>query len=301
MKKITMSRLGNHGRFANQIFQYMFLKVYAAKHHLEMETSPWIGENLFKIDPAPITSRLAEYYEPLKKTGQPEGPPWDEAVNRDFHGYAQYHTAWYRPYKRMIYDLLRVRSEVLDRLEPATHELHNAGRTTVGIHLRRGDYGRKIHYITPVQWYLDWLEKTWPTLNDPVLFIASEDRALVKEFADYHPVTSEALGIDLQNDPQPLYTYLREDRDNPLPHLMDFFPDFFFLAQCEILAIPNSTFSFIPAMLAPDLKQCWRSRLDTQAFEQIDPWDTTPLRYEMAEDYKHIEGVYLEHNPPHWP
>ena len=296
MKRITMSKLGMHGRFANQLFQYMFLHTYAAKHELEVQTSPWIGENLFEIEPAPITDKLANYYEPLHKTGEPKGPPEKEAINRDFHGYGQYHTSWFAPYESMIRRLFAEREEVMDRLDPASEKFHDAGYTTVGIHLRRGDYGRLIYYITPVQWYLNWLQVIWPLLDDPVLFVASEDRSLVDAFAAYKPFTTESLGVDLKNDPLSLYTYQRYDLDHPQPHLMDFFPDWSLLKDCEYLAIPNSTFSFVPAMLSHNLVRCWRSHLPTQGFREIDPWNTMPLEYHLCDDWKHIPGVCLEEN-----
>ncbi len=296
MKRITMSLLGNHGRFANQLFQYMFLHTYAVRHGLEVQTSPWIGENLFEIEPAPITDKLANYYEPLHKTGEPKGPPEKEAINCDFHGYGQFHTSWFKPGEGMIRRMFSVREEVMERLDPAIERFHKAGYTTVGIQLRRGDYGRLIHYITPVQWYLNWLQVIWPLLDDPVLFIASEDRSLVKEFAAYNPFTAESLGIDLKANPQPLYTYQRYDVNHPQPHLMDFFPDWYLLRECEYLAIPNSTFSFVPAMLSNYLVKCWRSHLPTQGFREIDPWNTTPMEYDLAEDHKDIPGVYLEKN-----
>ncbi len=296
---ITMSRLGGHGRFANSLFQYAFLHVYAKQHNLTVQNAAWVGEQLFNIPPAPITTKLTNYYEPLKPTGQPEGPPDDNAIDHDVHGYFQYHMSYYRPYREFVQGLFRPRENVLDRMAPAVQRFDALGKTRVGVHLRRGDYGQLMFYLTPVQWYLDWLKEYWPTLDNPVLFVASEDRALVDEFADYNPQTAESLGIDLQAKPLPTYDYLKHDLQNPQPHLLDFFPDWFLLTQCEYVLMPNSTFSFTAAMLSKRLRHCWRSNLPTQRFEEIDVWDTVPMTQDMAEDYKHIPGVCLEKNP-HW-
>ena len=44
---VRMSTLGYNGRFANQIFQYAYLKRYANQHGLRAECPPWIGNSLF--------------------------------------------------------------------------------------------------------------------------------------------------------------------------------------------------------------------------------------------------------------
>ena len=300
-KYITMSMLGRHGRWANQLFQYMFLHVYAKQHDLTVQTAPWVGEQLFDIEPAPITVKLPPYFERLFKSGEPFGPPTTGAIGRDFRGYAQYDINYFRPYRDFLRGLLRPTEALRDRMAPTVNRLDSLGQTRIGLHLRRGDYGRLIHYITPVEWYLDWLKVNWERFERPVLFVASEDRGLVDEFARYNPQTAESLGINLRAVPLPTYTYLECDLEDPEAHLLDFFPDFYLLTQCQHLLIPNSTFSFVAAMLSEHLEQCWRSDLPRQQFRRIDVWDTTPLTYETAEEYKHVPGVWLKHNPPHWP
>ena len=299
MRYITMTRLGTHGRFANSIFQYAFLRVYAMQHNLAVQTSEWVGEQLFNLQPSPVTMAL-----PAKAERRAAGafsqqlpPLGDEFVGKDFRGYAQYHTSYYRPYRDFLCDLFQPVESVRDRLAPAVARLDSLGRTRVGIHLRRGDYGQRIFYITPVQWYLDWLKENWSRLDDPVLYVASEDRELVNAFRDYDPQTAESLGVDLKSEPLAAYTYQDYDLQHRQAHLLDFFPDWYLLTWCEFLLIPNSTFSFTAAMLSPRLMSCHRSYLPTQRFRGIDPWDTTPLTYDLVEDYPEIEGVRTESNP----
>ena len=55
---ISMSSLGDLGRFGNQLFQYAFLKICAKKSNARMECSPWIGQTLFGLEDAPISKRL---------------------------------------------------------------------------------------------------------------------------------------------------------------------------------------------------------------------------------------------------
>jgi len=296
---ISMSLLGKYGRFANQLFQYAFLRTYAEQYNLTVQTAPWVGEDLFGIPPAPVTVPLPAYQE--KTVGgsiyKPIPPEGNEVVGHDFHGYAQHHTSYYRPHRHFIQKLFQPTTALRSRLWPAVDKLLGIGKTRVGIHLRRGDYGRLIHYITPVQWYLDWLREHWRTLDDPVLFIATEDRELANDFSDYDPVLAEDLGVNLQKDPLPAYTYLDHDMSTREPHQMDFYPDFWLLQNCEVLVTPNSTFSFMAGMLNPHLQQFYRSHLPTQTFVQLEPWDADPLTKDLAEDYPDIPGITAQTNP----
>jgi len=296
---ITMSSLGRCGRFANQVIQYAFLRVYALQHDLTVQNAPWVGEELFGIRPAPVTVKLPQYAEPHEGGVRPTALPDIRAVNRDFSGWAQYHTSFYRPHKKFLQGLFRPVIEIRQRMDMAVRRLGFQGRTRVGVHLRRGDYGQREFYITPVDWYLNWLDVNWMDLNDPVLFVASEDKSLVDEFADYDPQTTESLGVDLEAKPLRTYNYLARDLETREPHLLDFVPDWYLLTQCEYVLMPNSTFSFAAAMMSRRLQHAFRSDLPTQRFKEIDVWDTTPMTYELAEDFRHVPGVCLAENP-HW-
>ncbi len=263
---VTMSRLGYHGRWGNQICQYMGLQVFAKQHDLEVQTARWAGEHIFEIEPSPITEKLPIYCEPLHETGQPKGIPGKELIGHDFAGYFQVHTSYFAPHESLLRRMFTIRPDVLDRLQLAADRLRNLGRDVVGLHLRLGDYGRLIFYITPVQWYRNWLAAIWPLLDDPVLFIAAEDRSQVEAFADYNPQTAESLGVDMKAEPIEDYSYQQYDKDHPQPHTMQFMGDFFLLTQCRYLAIPNSTFSFAAAMFSERLRHCFRSDLPTQRF-----------------------------------
>ena len=55
---LTMSSLGQLGRFGNQIFQYAFLRICANESGATVECPPWIGQKLFGHADAPISRRL---------------------------------------------------------------------------------------------------------------------------------------------------------------------------------------------------------------------------------------------------
>ena len=298
---VSMSMLGRHGRFGNQLFQYAFLRLVARQFGATLEIPPWVGRPLFGLEDPPVSQNLPVYQEqwiggdPL---AGPVIPDLVDVLDHDFHGYAQFHTSWYRPHREFIRGLFQPTPEILDRVRRAARRLCAMGNPTrIGFHFRRGDYGRYIFYLTPVAWYRQWLEENWARFEDPVLFIATEDPAIVAEFADYGAVGIEQLGVELRQHPMPEYTYLDYDLLTRDPRAMDFYPEFYLLSQCDVLAIPNSTFSFTAAMLAENLRECWRSDLWTRRFVPIDPWDAHPLTHDKAEDFPDVPGIRSESNP----
>lgn len=283
---ITMRRFGRMGRFGNQIFQRMFCHVYARRHQLQVQLPPWVGNIIFGTRDYPVNRSLPDYVEPAMPDETPIAPRGAEVCNRDFVGWGQLHTSWYSEDREFILSLFRPAQIMQDRIMPAIERL--GGRTRVAIHLRRGDYGHGYFWITPVAWYLRKLEEIWPTLADPVLFIASEDRSLVKEFSRYDPKTTDDLGIELNKIPMTRYNYLGEDLRKRQPHLLDFAPDFFMLANSHVLLAPNSSFSFVAAMLNPSLRMMYRASLPAGDFEFTCPWNASPLLRDRIENFPHL-------------
>lgn len=263
---VSMGRLGQKGRFANQLFQYMFLKIYQRMHGLEVQLPPWIGNYLYGTDDPPITTELPRAFEnkgefapALAEALSPHAPPLKRL---DLAGYFQSHTRQYAPHRDFIERLFRPVGEAAAAGNLAVERLRDRGRTVFGIHLRRGDYvGRTSDspfYPAPTQWYLRWLEELWPRAEDPVLYIASDEPAtVVGDFASYHPVVAADLGVDL---PRAAY-----------------FIDYYMLCHADLLAISNSSFSFHAAMLNRRAAQFVRPDRLRQALVCFDPWDDLPL------------------------
>ena len=303
MSVVTMSQFGKYGRFGNQLFQYAFLKQYTALYpDCELQIPPWVGCYLFGLSDSPIQESLPKFVE----TGSEQWylystpPNSKELLDHNFHGYAQYHTSYFRPFQKEWRKLFTASPGIVERLKPATEKLLAETRPTVGIHLRRGDYGQFHFYITPVAWYLQCLAEL--NLKNPLLFIASETPSLAEEFrnAGYEVVTSESLGVSLNAEILPHYNYLEADKTVREPLQLDFYPDFHLLSQCSHLLMPNSSFSFAAAMLSKRDPTCYRSSLITGRFHRIDPWDDWPLQRDSVDDYSR-PGTYLEQNLPYWP
>ena len=256
---ITMSSLGRNGRFANQLFQYAFLKCYGRTHGQRVETPAWIGQKLFgHADPA-ISRSLPELRERsnlLTEALVPNAP--EPFRNVDFWGYFQYNTRYYAPQRDYFRSLFRPTPAVLAQVQPMVERLRRRGKTVVGLHLRRGDYGYEHFFVAPTAWYLEWLRGLWPTLEDPVLFIASDEPAKVlADFAEFQPITAKDLGA-------------------PLPGA-EFYPDFHLLTQCDALAISNSSFSFAAALLNERATIFARPHLPTAKLIPFNPWNSETI------------------------
>jgi hypothetical protein len=257
---ITVDQQGT-GRFGNEFFWYIFGKTYARRHGFELQSNPWMGNALFGASDPPIAQRLPYVFEPsehaVDDTIIPHAPvPF---ANVSFVGYFQYHTSYYAPDRDYIQSLVAPHPHFAATIGPGWARLRERGRTAVGIHIRRGDYGFLYFYRTPTQWYLDCLKKIWPGLDDPFLYIASDELdSVIDDFAEYAPVSATSLAP-------------------PLPE-HDFYRDFYALQHCDVLLIPNSTFSFAAAMSNRGLKASYRSLIPARGFTSFDPWDSKPLQ-----------------------
>lgn len=294
---VTMREFGQRGRFGNQLFQYTFLRLYADEHNCQLQLPPWVGNDLFGTIEPVITSDLKTYKGDSSGLSHGTPPAGDILINRNFLGYTHYHSSYYAPYCQQIREMFCPVPKVLRRLLPAVDKLRNVKKIIVGIHLRRGDYGRRIFAITPTSWYLRWLDKHYEALDRPQVFIATEDVSLVKDFAKYNPQTMETLEINLVKEPLANFNHLGWDIATHNVRAFDFYPDFYLLTQCNVILMPNSTFSFFAAMLAPRLKELWRSCLDAGEFIQVDPWNSCPLLRQHVKNYSHLEGIALPGNP----
>lgn len=294
-----MSMLGRMGRFANQLFQYSFLRLYAKQWNCQLQLPTWVGNELFGTDEPPVTARLQHSREEWKGSHLDEHVPpvGDEFVNTDWAGYGQYHTSYYQPHQKEFRDFFRPLPSIREPIDAGIVKLRRMGHTVIGLHVRRGDYGRLTFHLTPTEWYRRWLRENWDRFKSPVLFLATEDRSVAEELSEWSPVTTDDLGIKLAPG-RAHYNYLLHDIQEQEPWQMDFYPDFHCLTQCDVLVSSNSTYSFVAAMLNERLQEFWRSSLPEGYFEKIDPWDSRPFRTERCEDpqYQHLEGIRCETN-----
>lgn len=274
---ITMSSLKNHilGRFGNNLLQYVYLKTYAKLYNLRVETPEWIGQYLFGHNDPPIARELPQVSQFAEGSHLVYNGLTPQATapfrNVDLYALVQFSPTYYTALNQKEYykSLFQPTPVVESRVSPLLNKLQSLGRTIVGIHLRRGDYvdnaqhiqeemGWYHLYAAPSEWYLEWLRGMWSTLDRPVLFIASDDiDNVIGDFAEYNPVTSKSLGA---NFPE-----------------AEFYPDFYLLSKCDILAISNSTFSFMASVLNEDGRCFMRPHLPTKKLISFVPWKSFPI------------------------
>lgn len=287
-----MSALGQLGRFGNQVFQYAFLRICARTSGATIQCAPWAGQSLFgHADPSVSIS-----LDPLLETGPnadalleavPEFIPFVETISGkkarrigvdamsegtgpgDLLGFFQWHTSQYKPHKDFFRSLFTPEEDLRLRADASIAALRRKGKTIVAIHLRAGDYRWLPQFawtlMVPPQWWVEWLDSIWDQLDDPVLYLSSDNIDAVRHwFRKYSPVTSLEFGTLLPDR-------LRDSG-------VGFYPDFFVMTQADVLAISNSTFSFSAAMLNERATIFVRPHFDLETrFTTFDPWDADPL------------------------
>ena len=311
---LTMSSIGQLGRFGNQLFQYAFLRICAEKSGAKVECTPWIGQTLFGHSDPPISNLLPPAVE-RRDMGEslfdviPEFIPYIEKLagakssrigseileiglaNADLWGFFQFHTRYLKSHQQYFRSLLQPVSDLKAALEDGLNILRSKGKTIVGIHIRRGDYIKDprvgFALVFPTKWYCEWLENIWDTLENPVLLLCSDDtHSIIHDFDKFSPVTSKDLEVKL---PERI-----KDLD------IDFYIDFFMLSNCDIVVTSNSTFSFVACMLNERAKMFIRPHWDfSTKFAVFEPWDSDPLLWLGNQQSKFVKSLpdilYITH------
>ncbi|MDR3518196.1 MAG: tetratricopeptide repeat protein [Azospirillaceae bacterium] len=253
--RIGMSSLGSNGRFGNQLLQYAVLRLYGAEHGISVETPDWIGRDLFELNDPWLSAGLV----PLRE----EDADLAASLNRssaivyrgvDVRGYFAWHTAAFVRHKALFQSLFRLGSKAATAIAPPVARLRARGRTLVALHIRHGDFGYGPFWIAPSAWYRDWLQQIWTDLDDPVLYLATDDPTVIRDFVDFRPISSADLMA-------------------PLPGA-EFLLDFEVLAEADVVAIANSSFSRVASMLNNQGRCFMRPNPDRRAMVAFDPWDS---------------------------
>lgn len=258
--QFTFSTLGRRGRFANQLFQYLFLRLCAEGRGAEVHTRPWIGQDLFAIaDSAEPVEGAVEIAEEsildLDRFLNGAEPIGDRV---DFSGYFQVPTRHLRPHRDFIRRLYTFKPAFQDIFGGVMKQLRGTGRPVVAVHLRRSDYGYGHFFRAPARWYADWLEAEADRFPNAILYLCSESPAeLVRHFPGRTVVHAGLLPL--------------------LPPSVAFLLDFHVMTQADALAISNSSFSFMASMLNSRATAFVRPRLIERDLAPFDPWDAPVL------------------------
>jgi hypothetical protein len=291
---LTMSSIGQLGRFANQLFQYAFLRICAQQSGARVECPAWIGQTLFGHQDAPISQRLPPAIEIKDLNVEqslfdviPVFIPYIEKLadakssrigsdalnaglsNVDLWGFFQFHTHAWKPHQQYFRSLFEPVDDLKLALDDGLKLLRSKGKTIVGIHLRRSDYLTEpragFTLVFPTKWYCEWLDGIWAELEDPILLLCSDDLdGIIDDFAKFSPVATRDLKIQLPVGMEEL----------------DFYTDFYMLSQCDVVCSSNSNFSFVACMLNQQAQIFVRPHWDfSSRFISFDPWDSDPVLY----------------------
>jgi hypothetical protein len=253
---VRMGTLGFNGRFANQLFQYAYLRKYAHREGLHAECLPWIGCSLFGHQNSFGENSLPVY---RQDQGDVEEmirfDPQQHLKNIELWGYFQDPQHWAEN-RNEFRDLFQPLPFLKKPLDEAIDRLRNQNKTLVAIHLRRGDFkGQDNFWPAPESWYLKWLDELWPTLVNPVLYVATDDpKHVLPHFAGYSAKATEDLNVTVNG--------------------AEYYSDFYVLSQCDVLGISNSTFSFAAAMMNTTAKQFFRPDPVYEKMIAFDPWNS---------------------------
>jgi len=250
---VRMSRLGRFGRFGNQVFQYAFLRLYAAEHGLRYEVPRWVGSDLFGHDDPPVSDmQLPEFFEPESRSILSRIP--NPVLNVDISGYFQYHTSYFAPRKDEFRRLFRPLPRWQGPLDNAIQLMRRGGRTLVALHVRRGDYVSKQWFLPPASLYRQWIADNLQNWNDPIVYIATDNLdQVLSEFAGFHPFSNKDINVVIE----PFSDYV----------------DYYVLTQADALAISNSSYSFSASMLNCVATHFVRPVLGNPTLVPFDPWN----------------------------
>lgn len=263
---VSMTSLGHQGRFANQLWQYLFLRMYGLRNGLTVKVPAWEGEQIFGFsDPRPDGGPRPSMT--FLGSGDDDLELWeidDAPRNVDFKGYFQnLPRQWgaHRTFIRKLYTLKPEWCGVIERLHLLLRrqDSQTAGRTLVSIHVRRGDYLTYDHdrrpefRPVPADWYRGLLDKIWPGLERPVLHVSTDEPEVIKPaFADYEQFDAAFF-----------------TRDFGIPEHVR---DFVLLQEADILVACNSSFSTMAAVAGKPGQTCWLADFRAQGFTPYDPW-----------------------------
>jgi|WetSurMetagenome_2_1015567.scaffolds.fasta_scaffold18763_4 FkbM family methyltransferase len=268
------------GRFGNLLFTYFFARRFAKHHGLTLHTAPWCGQSFFGLDdpvlerPAPVKAEHSQDPDKveLEKTLHAPPDPENPLANICIEGEFQFDTGIYTQADKDLFETFTPIGYLAARLRARWNQL-TSGKTPLCIHVRRGDYvsnypNHPMFYATPIPVYKKWVADLWEKVSNPLLYVASDDPEMVREFAKWDAIGAGDMAIDIPNK---------------------FYVDFWCLTQAYHLAISNSSFSFAAAMLAklnhghygriPLLKIAPQFARPTKAgdMQVFDPWNAPVL------------------------
>lgn len=259
--RICSSTLATHGRFAHNVLEYVLLRLYAEKFGYRLETPDWVGGYYFDLDdPRPGGGLKPMHFarrilNDLVTGGRDDPRPDVDILSPLF--LFEHREEW----RERVQSWLRPRPEWLGYVDPVMEALKARGNTVVALHIRRGDFVWFRYTITETAWYVDWLKALWPTLDRPVLYIATDDPATIADFAEFAPVSLDHLARDGAVEP---WTGL------------EFLQDFHVLMNADVLGVSaQSGYSQLAALLNRNARLFVEPDAAARRIRPYSPWTSS--------------------------
>lgn len=265
---VTMTTLGRNGRFANQLFQYMFLQLVARRQGALVQSPGWAGCELFgRTDPEPLLT-LPEWRENMDELNVPGtllDCDWTKQFKESIHafastdywGYFMGHSRDLAAERDFIRGIFRFQPEFVESAERRLAQLRSSRRKILAVHLRRGDYGYGYFFRAPCVWYEAWLSRSGLDPAEWAVYVCSETPADYRgRFAGFKTADASDLGAAGS-----LAAYL----------------DFYVMTKADKVLTSNSSFSFMATMLNESASEFLRPSAETEGLVPFDPWDADAL------------------------
>jgi glycosyltransferase involved in cell wall biosynthesis len=263
---ITMSSLGSNGAFANQVFQYAYTFLYGLRLGCNISVPAWTGEAIYGIaserpsDPPPPELRYYAFDDDDLDLWRMDSPP----TEADLWGYFQEIPAALLPHRSLLRRIYTLQEPLASLVSRFYSDLTGGGsRPLVAIHVRRGDYvklhreGLPWYRPVPEAWYVLWLETVLAERPDAVVYAATDAPD------DILPAF-ERFGCKS----------LRDISDGgAFPAVVDFE----IMRRADRLAICNSSFSRMAAILADDGQKTVIPDFEGQFFIPFEAWSVEPF------------------------
>ncbi len=253
--RIISSTLATHGRFAHNALEYVLVRLYAEKYGYVLETPDWVGGYYFDLDDPQPSGPLRPLLFPRRIVNDlVAGTRAREPISDCDVLSPLFLFEHKEAYRERVQSWLKPRKAWAPFIEPAVERLRARGGTIVAIHIRRGDFVHFNYPITPTGWYVEWLRSLWPTLDRPVLYVASDDLDGVRaDFAEFSPVVCA-------------------DVAPPWPGL-EFLQDFHVLSCADVVGISASSgYSLLAARLNTTARLFVEPDMAARRVRPFAPW-----------------------------
>lgn len=254
---VQISMFPHLGRFANRMFMYSNILLYRLRSCCRVEIPAWDENELFAVTlPTPSQTLPQQIFAPFHGAERHLLHLEDPMIGVDFFAYFQELTSVHTLYKPFIRRLLTPSGYYTGAINEWLAEEVPPGSTLIALHVRRGDY---MNYDSPwfraipAEWYLEWLPGILAQVEKPVLYVATDDAEnILPLFEKYNPLIAPVTQL--------------------VESAFSFLPDFHVMRRAKILAMCNSSFSRMAALLGDDDKQVYIPNCPEKRFERYDPW-----------------------------